>query len=947
MPRPLPRLTCLLARPLAHLLGHAPGRPRRLPLWGLALTACLALAACEIESSKSLQTAAKKLTDEKDHRGAVIQYKAALQKQPGSAEIRFLLGKALLDSGDPANASLELSKALDQKYNPELVVPLLARAMVLNGESRKLTALYGQMQLQDRTAQAALKSSVATAWGILGERERTEAAVAEALEAKPDFGPAVILQARLQAGQGQYDKALSTVETLLARDSSLHEAWHLKGEVLLNIKNDGKGAEAAFRKALEAEKAYAFSHSSLIQMRLRERDFPGAKAQAAQMRSVLPRHVLTVFMEGQIAFYERDFPRAREAMQLLLKGVPDNVSVLQFAGAIEGQSGSLVMAQNYFSRALQLNPDLPLARRNLAQAYLRMGQPEKALEALAPMTGSNASSPDALALAGEAQLQLGDLKAAEQSFLRAATLAPDNLRVRTALALSSLARGDETTAFAELEVLSAKDKESFVDMALISVRLKRREYDLALRLAQNMAQKQPDSASVAHVVGRVQFARRDYPAARRAYEEALKLDPKLFAATISLSALDLIEKNPLQAQTRLQAAILADPRNHVARLALVDVRLNQGAGEDEITRLLTETVKASPSEADPRLSLIERSSRSGRMKEALAYAQDATIALPNDLRVLDLLGRMQSETGDQQQAVTTFRRLISLDTKSALGYSRLADVYRRAGDASAAEASLKKALDIQPDLFQAQASLMDLMLTTNRSGEALEVARRMQQRRPNEPTGYMFEGAMHQRNKAPDAAIAAYRNGMVKSGSSEVAVVLHKMLVNLGRDAEADLMAAEWSKKRPKDAVFDYQLALTAVKRKDLDNAELRFRSVLKDNPGHALALNNLAWVLTVRNKPGAVEFARRAVEILPNQPGLMDTLAMALLAEKQAPEALELQKKAVAMSPNDTALRLNLAKIAAGAGDKVLAKKELTALEAVGTALPFRAEVLKLLQTL
>ena len=129
--------------------------------------------------------------------------------------------------------------------------------------------------------------------------------------------------------------------------------------------------------------------------------------------------------------------------------------------------------------------------------------------------------------------------------------------------------------------------------------------------------------------------------------------------------------------------------------------------------------------------------------------------------------------------------------------------------------------------------------------------------------------------------------------------------------------------------------------------AEQGLRKLLARRPNHALALNNLAWVLVVRGKPGAVEYARKATEAMPDRPAIMDTLAMALAANKQPAEALELQKRAVNLSPTDSGLRLNLAKIAAQAGDKELARKELKALEAVGEVLPLRDEVLKLLARL
>jgi Flp pilus assembly protein TadD len=108
-----------------------------------------------------------------------------------------------------------------------------------------------------------------------------------------------------------------------------------------------------------------------------------------------------------------------------------------------------------------------------------------------------------------------------------------------------------------------------------------------------------------------------------------------------------------------------------------------------------------------------------------------------------------------------------------------------------------------------------------------------------------------------------------------------------------------------------------------------------------------LAWVLAVQNKPGGVEFAQRAVALMPDKGALVDTLAMALAAEKQFDKALSTQKRAVELSPDDNGLRLNLARIALQAGDKALARTELDRLQALGPGFAFRDEVVKLAKSL
>jgi putative PEP-CTERM system TPR-repeat lipoprotein len=908
----------------------------------------MALAACSNDTPQSLIASGQEYTAKKDHKAAAIQFKTALQLDPQSAQARFLLGQALLLAGDPHAAVLELSKAMDQKYAPDQVVPALARALLLSGDYKKLTTLYGDVVLQDKAAQASLKSSLATAWGAQGDRARTEAAIAAALAASPDYGPALVLSARLMAGRRDFKGALALLDQVLARDAMLYEAWHLKGEIVQLASNDKQGATEAYRKALAIEPAYMPSHLALISNALRDHDIPAAKAQADALRTLMPKHPQIVFVDANVAFAERAFAKAREMSQQLLRVAPAHVGVLQLAGAIEGQLGSLVLAETHFAKALQIQPDLPMARRNLAQVYLRLGQATKSLETLKPLLGAEAANPDALALAGEAELRLGNAEAAEAYFNRAAKLSPDNVQVRTALALGHLSRGDPNTAFAELATLAAASKDTFTDQAIVAARMKRREYDAALLAVDAMAKKQPDNASVLELRGRVQIARKDYPAARQAFEQALKLEPQLFAATASLAALDVLEKKPEQARQRLEAAVKADPRNPYAVMALAELRSRADAPVEEVKALLAEAIKLAPSDATPRLQLIELTLRKRQYKEALVAAQEAAAALPNDLKVLDAVGRAQMEAGDVEQSVSTFRRMAGIDQNSALAYVRLADVFIAAGKRSSAEAVLKQALEIEPDLSAAQVALVELLFKDKRSREAIEYTRKVQTKRTKSSAGFLLEGALQQRLKSSDAAVAAYRAGLARfPADSELARNLYKVLLASGRNAEADPFGANWMKAHPADSAFDYQIALNHIARGELDPAQKRLTAIVARHPNHPLALNNLAWVLVVRGQPGAVAHAQKATELMPENPALMDTLAMALAADKQFDKALALQKRVVDLAPQQHALRLNLAKIAIQAGDKPLARKELEKLQALGRTFPFQDEVANLLKTL
>jgi cellulose synthase operon protein C len=918
-------------------------RPRLAALL-LPWAAALALAGCLGESAKSLKEAGRAELDKKDPRAAVINLKNALQAEPNSVETRFLLGRALLESGEPAAAVVELNRSLDQKYDANKVMPLLARAMLLSGEHKRLTTLFNDIELTEKTAQAGLKSSLATAWGLIGDKAKTEAAVSAALAAVPDFPSARLLEVRLVAGSGGYDKALALTEDILARNPNSAETWHLKGELLAFAKKDETGAVDAFRKALALERAFVPGHVALINSYIRSGDLDSARKQADTLRELLPRHPQLVFADAELAYAAKDYKKAREGLQLLLRSTPNNTLLLIMSGAVEANSGSLLQAQAHFAKVLQLDPTLRLARTNLARVNLRLGQPARALETVQPLVGPEKDDAEALSLAGDAALQLSDARAAEAFYSRAAKSKPGDERIDTALALTQLTRGDDTRAFERLQALQGQSKDTYVDLALVSERMKRNQFDAALTAVDAMVQKQPNVAATHELRGRVLMGRRDMPAARAAFEKALTLDPQLFIATSNLATIDLLEKKPERAQQRMRDVIKADPRNHFAYMALAELRQREGAKLDEVRQLLADAIKAAPTDPGPRLQIIELMVRRRQLKDALVLAQEAAAAMPNDSDVLDALGRVQAQSGDTQQAISTFRRVTGIDGGSARPHVRLADVLRTSGNSGAAVASLRRALELEPDLEIARTRLIEVLVNDGRMKEALEISRDMQKRAPASSAGYLMEFGVHRRAKANDEALAALRAGVARAeDKSDLASQLVKQLQAMKMNAEADRFAAGWVKEYPEDAAVIYLLGISAISAGDLPKAEGYLQRAVKLRPLNALALNNLAWVLSMQGKPGAVGFAQRAVEQAPNQAAILDTLATALAADKDIPKALETSKKAVDIAPGDMGLRLNLARIALQAGEKKIARAELDRLATLGARFPFQAEVQKL----
>ncbi|WP_265941671.1 XrtA/PEP-CTERM system TPR-repeat protein PrsT [Dechloromonas sp. A34] len=911
-------------------------------------TALLAafLGGCGGENPEALIASGRDFLAKNDNKAAIIQLKNALQKDPNLGEARFLLGKALLESGDAVGAEVELRKATELKFANDQVIPLLAKALLATGHAKKVTDEFGNTELSPGEPTANLKTILSTAYAALGNHDAAQKALSAALTAKPDYAPAQLADAGKRAANRNFDEAQGIIDNVLVKNPNNHDALLLNG-TLLAAKGNPDSAISQYRKAIEAKPDFLLAHSAIIYTYFQQQKHDEAEKQIEALKKIAPKHPQTIYLEAQADYQRKDYKTARELTQRLLKAAPNNPNTLQLAGAIEYQLRSYIQAETYLSKALQLLPSLPLARKLLVSSYLRAGQPAKALNTMQPILDSIDKDPAMLSLAGETFLQNGDANRATEYFAKASKLDPNDAAKRTSLALAHMAQGNAAGATTELEQIALGDKGTTADLALVSTYLRTNQTDKALKAIDSLEKKQPDNPTTYNLRARTLLAKKDTQGARANFEKALAVNPTFFPAAASLATLDLADKKPEEARKRFDSILAADPKNLQAMLALAELRAANSAPSDEVAGLINKAISANPSEAAPRLALIQYYLNTKDLKKAMTSANEAIAAIPDKPEILDALGRTQQVSGDLNQALTTYGKLAAIQPASPLGQMRLAEIYIASNNRVEAIKSLRRAIEIKPNLVEAQRALILLAMDGENIGEALEIARQMQKQRPKEAVGYIQEGDIHGSQKNWPASFAAYRNGLKQLPAPELAVKLHIALIASGNIAEAEKTASTWLKEHPKDISLRMHLGDMASSRKDFAQALQHYRTALEIQPNNPVVLNNLAWISGQSKAPKAIEYAERANRLAPNQPPFMDTLAMLLAEKGDTAKAIDLLRKAMSIAPQAAAIQLNLAKVLISAGKKDDARKELEVIAKLGEKFPGHAEVSQLLQAL
>lgn len=931
----------------------SPPIPRRLRSLALAtaavaVAAVAGLTACSGSSESQLLQAATAHLDRGDARAAFIELRNAVQQHPHSGPVRMAMGKALLESGDAAGAAVEFEKAVELQVAPESVVPMHARALLASGEGQKVLARYAQTRLADRSANADLQSTVATAHLQAGQHAAAQTALAAALADDPQSPWALLLQARQQAAEGRNDAALESVRRAQVTHPDKAQLLLLEGQLRLAAHQDAAGAERAFQAALLARPDFAPAHAALVGLALHKGDSAQARRQIETMAKVAPRHPQTLLLQGRLALTDGQVERAEELAQQLLRISADDPRTLLLAGEVALRRGAFAQAETHLSRVIARAPESTTARRLLAQAHLKSKRPDQALQVLQPALDRKTPDTRLLALAAQAHLMAGRSAKADALFRRAAEAHPEDTRIRTAAALSKAAQGHRR-ALEELESIAAQDKGHLADLALVGSRLQQQDHEGALRAVRAMERKQPDKPLAADLEARVLLASGRAQDARASLERAQRLDPDHMPSAVALAALDLGEGRLQEAHSRLEKMAEREGAHRPqALLALAEVKGRSGAPAAEIDAALARALKASPESPAAHLALIGHRLRQQDKPGALKAAQDAVAALPHRPEMLEALGRTQYAAGDQEQAVATVRKLAQQLPHDHQPLMLLAQIHAAQNDLTQLRQTLRRVVELKPDLAAPQQQLIALDLKENRRDDALAMARKLQRSSTSGAVGHLIEGDIHAMARQWDEAAKSYRSAQKAAPSAEAAIKLHSALLAADRKADASKMAAEWEKRHPEDVTFQVHLGNSAASQQNWAVAERHFARAEKLRPQDPLILNNMAYVLAQQSKPGAVERAQRVNELKPDHPPLMDTLALALASEKKLAQALEVQRRAVEKAGHGSPeLRLTLARLYLKAGDRDNARQELRSLASMGPRFSGHGEVRELLKSI
>lgn len=915
-----------------------PIRPNR-TVMTLALSSLLWISACGQSSDPADYVAkAGRHLEDKAYNEASIELNNALQKDPQNREARWMMAQVSLQLGDGAKAERDANRAIELGIPRTEALPVLARALLLQEDaSRVLTVTSMLPQDASPPVQATLLGLRGKALLLQGEPDSAREQFEKAREIDPGNSDAAEGIAFVQASAGKYAEARTTLSDLLAQRPDAPDAWTLLGDLELEQGNF-EAAESAFTEAIDKRAYVTLDRAKRAHARVQLAKYAEADHDLASLNRIA-KHPYVAYVRG-LSFFRQD---------------------------------KLNEAAEAFETSFAENPGSIPNRVYLATTRLLLGQSEQALRHAEFLRSNAPESSGANVLLGAVQLNRADYTGAREALQRAYKLNPDDAVTSQLLAATALLDGDAAQALVYAERLAAlrpnapeamnllmlaqlmagaslpempqQGEDAYRTQLLLALQAFRdNRFDEARKLTAELRGQYPDQLEPINLQAAIHLATGEWPQARGEFERVLERQPNDHEARINLAKLELHDRNFERVRSLVKPIVLAAPGDEAASLLLVAAEhsLGNGAAADAV---LEQLLKANPEAVLGRALLARRLLGASQAQKVIDLLRDLKPAALRAAPVfLQLRGSAFMETGDIAAARASFEQWVRIAPDSAIARFMLAESLMRARQFKDAQAEMNQAIKLNPRYLPARIGELRFLTQSTQFDKARDAAKRLVSDFGEQSEVLAAIGWHALMTSDFATAEDQLQRALAQHPSTENALLHVRALWGQKKHDEAFARLNDWVTANPQDSAALLHLAGAHLSLGQESQAIATYRRVLELHPEHIPSLNNIAWLSRTSAPDEALRLARRAHELAPEDPHVLDTLGMLYFERRDLTQANWFLSQALERSPDDPQIRMHMARVQIAQGRSAEARGALQRLMEQVKGAPLEEEVRALL---
>ncbi len=420
--------------------------------------------------------------------------------------------------------------------------------------------------------------------------------------------------------------------------------------------------------------------------------------------------------------------------------------------------------------------------------------------------------------------------------------------------------------------------------------------------------------------------------ASKIVDALLKEDPKDSDVIAMHATLLLQTGDPKQIKTvisELQPLVSKSPRNATLHYNLARAYMAQGESQnlDQARIHFQEALKFEARYTPAKLALAELAMARGENAQAVQGAEEVLKSDPTNLAAHLMRSNGLMRMGEHQKArdeVTATLKLYPKSNDAAFQLGQLDFAARNYKEAEATFQALMQANDSRGLL-----GVMESKVAQGQWDQAIQVAQAQIQKSPDRRDYQVALATIYFRAGKFTNSAAEYQKLIDKSPkSSDLYVRLGESKANANDTAGALEAFKKARELDPNSYLPVLELALLYNRVGRDEEARKTYEDVIKIQPDNVEALNNLAYLKADSgvDLDQALAYAQRAQQKRPNDPNVIDTLALIYIRKNLTDDSLRMLRDLVTKKPENPTFHLHLALALYQKGDRPEAKKELEA---------------------
>ncbi len=799
-------------------------------------------------------------------KAAEIELRIAIREAPQDPVLRARLADVYLQLGDPVSAEREARAARERNGKEADYLPVLADALL---RQQKFANLMDAVQPgnRDPALESKLRTALAAAAAGLGNREKAETLLKEAIKLDPAAARPKILLARLLAGTKPAE-ADKLIDEAIAANPRSAEALQVKGE-MLRSRGDQQGAMRLFGEALKIDPKNTSAHLSRAVGNIALGKYKAADEDIDPILKASPGQFMANYLRGVELARQEKYAEADRIFDRIGPGFAEFWRGYYARGETKLKLGEYAQAEASLGKYLSHAPDDLRAARLIATAALQQHAAPRAIEYLKPFVDKSQADATTLSVLGDAYLADGKPDLALRQFQKAAALDPENPTIKTQIGMSEIDAGRGEQGLAALEqVFHTEAGAPIAGPALVITELQAQRFDQAAETAASLVKRDTKNPVYHTLLGIARAGQQNYSGAETAFRAALAINPDLPTTTGDLAQIYTATGRVDEARNLYSALLAKNPNEVAALLGLADTYVAQQKWTEAIDAI-NRARTAAPNDPAPGLKLVGVYEKRQDWTNAKTVAAELATQFPGDANILDGEGRAQLAAGDTNGAVSSFKRAYALAPNSVPILSHYVTALWGAKYFTETRGVLQEAVARNPRNSSLKADLIRVEREINGVDAAVARARALATSDPGNNIYDLVSAEVYEKSGRLRDAIAVLEKAIAaKPSDQDVAIDLARLYDRLGDFSKAEGLLTRRFDADPKDIALGTATAQQYFITGRTNDAKKLFADLLTRRPNHVVALLALAQIATAkRNWPEATDYINRARTAAPNDP--------------------------------------------------------------------------------